>query len=544
MTALAPGRLPFGTRPRGGAETAERVPRAPWPLLGVGLVIAAAALLPLVYLVIRASGAEGDVVAYLVRPRTLSAIAGSITLAVAVGVTTALVGVPVAWLTTRTDLPWRGGWAVLTAIPLALPSYLVAFAFLGAFGPRGALQGVLEPLGVERLPSMTGLPAAVVVISLVTYPYVTLATRAALLRLDPAVEESARLLGDGRRATLRRVTLPAIVPAVAAGALLAMLYALADFGAVSLLQTDTLSRAIYLQLGASFDRALAAVLALVLVALTLVLVLAEARMRRRSRSWRSAARRRRPAVERLGRWTWPSLIGLAALVGLALVVPIVTVGWWLLRGLTQGQSLPLVGSVVVDTVAVGAVAALLAVVVALPVAALGARFRDRLGGVVNAAVLTGYALPGIVVALAMVFVATRSVPFLYQTIALLVLVYAIRFAAQPVGGLRAAMTAAPRSMEEAGRVLGDGPLRTFTRLTVPYLRPSLVAGAALVFLTVIKELPLALLLSPIGFRTLATELWDASSAGFYAQAAAPAALLLLVSVASMSVLLRAEGDER
>jgi iron(III) transport system permease protein len=543
MTALAPGRLPFGARLR-GAKPAERDSRAPWPLLAAGLVIALAALLPIVYLVIRAAGAEGDVVAYLVRPRTLSAIAGSVVLALAVGASTILIGVPVAWLTTRTDLPWRRGWAVLTAIPLALPSYLVAFAFLGAFGPRGALQGLLEPLGVERLPSVTGLPAAVVVISLVTFPYVTLATRAALLRLDPAVEESARLLGDGRRATFRRVTLPAIAPAVTAGALLAMLYALADFGAVSLLQTDTLSRAIYLQLGASFDRALAAVLALVLVALTLVVVLAEARMRRQSRSWRSAAPRRQSATERLGRWRWPWLMGLAVLVGLALAVPVLTVGWWLLRGVAQGQSLRLVGSVAIDTVAVGAVAALLAVIVALPVAALVARYRDRLGGVVNAAVLTGYALPGIVVALAMVFLATRSVPFLYQTIALLVLVYAIRFAAPPIGGLRAAMTAAPRSMEEAGRMLGDGPVRAFIRLTVPYLRPSLVAGAALVFLTVIKELPLALLLSPIGFRTLATELWDASSAGFYARAAAPAALLLVVSVASMSVLLRAEGDER
>jgi iron(III) transport system permease protein len=543
MTAVAPGRLPIGARLRGAAEPAERAPRAPWPLLAAGLVIAAAALLPLVYLVIRATGVEGDVV-YLVRPRTLSAIAGSVTLALAVGASTMLIGVPVAWLTTRTDLPWRGGWAVLTAIPLALPSYLVAFAFLGAFGPRGALQGLLEPLGVERLPSLTGLPAAVVVISLVTFPYVTLATRAALLRLDPAVEESARLLGDGRAATFRRVTLPAIAPAVGAGALLAMLYALADFGAVSLLQTDTLARAIYLQLGASFDRALAAVLALVLVALTLILVLAEARMRRRSRSWRSAPRRRQPATERLGRWRWPSLVGLTALVGLALAVPVMTVGWWLVRGAAQGQSPRLVGSVALDTVALGAAAALLAVVVALPVAALGARYRDRLGGVVNAAVLTGYALPGIVVALAMVFLATRSVPFLYQTIALLVLVYAIRFGAQPVGGLRAAMSAAPRSMEEAGRMLGDGPVQAFTRLTVPYLRPSLVAGAALVFLTVVKELPLALLLSPIGFRTLATELWDASSAGFYARAAAPAALLLVASVAGMSVVLRAEGDER
>jgi iron(III) transport system permease protein len=509
-----------------------------------GLLIAAAAVLPLIYLAIRAAGAEGDVLAFLTRPRTLRAVTGSLSLALAVGVGTVVLGVPVAWLITRTDVPGRRAWAILTAIPLALPSYLVGFAFLGAFGPRGALQGLLAPLGVERLPSASGLPAAVVVLTLVTFPYVSLATRAALLRLDPAVEESARLLGDGRIATFRRVIVPTVLPAIGAGVLLAMLYALSDFGAVSLLQTDSLSRAIYLQLGASFDRSLAAVLALILVALTLVFIWMGSRLRRRAEAWRSPARRRPPAIVPLGRWTWPALVGLGTLTGLSLVVPVATVGWWLVRGMVQGEPLRFLGSVAVDTVMVGVLAAVGAVVLALPVAVLAARYRSRLGRIASGAVLTGYALPGIVVALAMIFLATRSVPLLYQTLALLVAVYAVRFAAQAVGGLRASIASAPPAMEEAGRVLGDGPFQAFTRLTVPYLRPSLVAGAALVFLTVIKELPLALLLSPIGFRTLATEVWDAASAGFYARAAAPAALLFAVSVASMSILMRAEPDDR
>lgn len=543
MTALAPSPLPYGSRV-GAADRADPAPRAPWPIVVAGLVIAVAAMLPLVYLLIRAAGVEGDVLAFLTRPRTLAAVGGSLVLALAVGAGTILIGVPVAWLTTRTDLPGRRAWAVLTAVPLALPSYLVGFAYLGAFGPRGALQGLLAPLGVERLPSASGLPAAVVVLSLVTFPYVSLATRAAMLRLDPAVEESARLLGDGRLATFRRVILPALLPAVGAGALLAMLYAVADFGAVSLLQTDSLSRAIYLQLGASFDRASAAVLALVLVGLTLCLVLVEARLRRRAAAWGSSARRRRPTIVRLGRWKWPSVVGLGVLTVLSLVVPVATVGWWLVRGLTERGSLSLVASVTVDTVVVGSLAAVAAVGLAVPVAVLAARYPGRLGGAVSAALLTGYALPGIVVALAMTFLATRSVPLLYQTLALLVAVYAVRFAAQALGGLRAAIASAPAAMEEAGRLLGDGPFGAFARLTVPYLRPTLVAGAALVFLTVIKELPLALLLSPIGFRTLATEVWDAASAGFYARAALPAALLLVVSLASMSILLRAESNER
>lgn len=509
----------------------------------VGLLVAAAALLPLLYLGIRASGAERDVAAFLLRPRTLGAIAGSLTLALAVGAGTILIGVPVAWLTTRTDLPGRRGWAVLTAVPLAVPSYIVAFAYLGAFGPRGAVQGLLEPIGVERLPSLSGLPAAVVVLSLVTYPYVSLAARAALQRLDPAVEESARLLGDGRVSVFRRVTLPAIVPAVAAGALLAILYALADFGAVSLLQTESLSRAIYLQLGASFDRALAAVLAIVLVVLTLALVIVGARLRRRADAWQSARGRREPSLVPLGYWRWPAVFGLTLICALSLLVPVATVGWWLIRGVAAGESLRVVAPVVVDTIWVASLSAITAVALALPVALLAARYRSRLGGIVSAAVLSGYALPGIVVALAMVFLATRTVPAVYQTLVLLLAVYSIRFSAQALGGLRAAIAAAPPRMEEVGRMLGDGPLRAFMQLTLPYLRPSLIAGAALVFLTVMKELPLALLLAPIGFRTLATEVWDAASAGFYARAAVPAALLLLVSIGSVGALTRVEADE-
>jgi iron(III) transport system permease protein len=130
MTALAPPRQPYGSSLGAHANGATSGARAPWPLVGAGLVVAGAAILPLVYLVIRAAGAEGDVLAFLTRPRTLGAVAGSLVLAASVGLGTIIIGVPVAWLTARTDLPGRRAWAVLTAIPLALPSYLVGFAFL------------------------------------------------------------------------------------------------------------------------------------------------------------------------------------------------------------------------------------------------------------------------------------------------------------------------------------------------------------------------------------------------------------------------------
>ncbi len=516
------------------------VGRPPWVLVVGGLVIAALALLPLVYLVIRALGAEEQAVAFLARPRTIAVVAASLGLGLLVGIGTICIGVPIAWLTTRTDLPGRRAWAVLTAVPLAIPSYVVGFAFLGFFGPLGTLQGLLAPFGIQRLPSLGGLVGAVVVLTLVSYPYVSLATRAALLRVDPAVEESARLLGDRQLTVFRRITLPVLVPAIGAGTLLAVLYALSDFGAVSLLQFDSLSRAIYLQYGASFDRSLAAVLALVLVVITFVLTWGEGRLRSRAGTYASSTRRRPPRLVPLGRWRLPALAFCAVVVGLALDRPDrdhrLVAGPWrgpgptAARGRWRGIRYVRCRRSQCGCRG-GAGAARRAPGGPLPVEVLVVR------GVVDIRWLCAAGhrrRPG-------ARVPCDSVcPDPLSDDRLLILVYAVRFVPQAVGSLRAGLGTSGRRMEEAGRTLGDGPVRAFARLTLPYLRPAFVAGAALVFLTVVKELPLALLLAPIGFETLATEIWDAASSGFYARAAVPAALLMALSIATVAVLLRAE----
>lgn len=538
-----PGRLRATSA---GAPTAATAPRAPLPLLAVCLLIAGLALLPVAYLVVRAMGADVAALDLVFRPRTFQVAASTVALALLVGGGTIALGVPLAWLTTRTDLPGRRLWAVLVAVPLAIPSYVTGFAFIAAFGPRGALQGILAPLGVERLPSIGGLFGATLVLVLAAYPYVLLSTRAALLRTDPATEEAARLLGDRRLTVFRRVTLPILIPAIAAGGLLAVLYALADFGAVSLLQFDSFSRAIYVQYRASFDRSLAAILALMLVALTLLVTWGEARLRRRAGDYAGSGRAfRRPAtVVPLGRWRWPALAFCSAVVCLALAIPTGTIAWWLVRGVGQGAILRFAADGALNSFTVGAAAAIGSVVLVIPVGLLVARYPSRLATIIERATFTGYALPGIVIALAVVFIATSSVPLLYQTLALLVIAYAVRFLPQAVGTVRAALVGVGPHLEEAGRTLGDGPVRAFLRLTLPLLRPALVASGALVFLTTVKELPMALLLGPIGFDTLATEIWDAASEGFYARAAVPAAILLVLSAGTVALLLRAEERPR
>ena len=265
------------------------LPRLRWPSLiqVFGGLVALVVLLPLAYLVMRALGAGTEGLDYLMRERTLKIMVNSGILVVTVTTGATLIGVPFAWLTARTDLPLRRMWLVLGLLTMVVPSYLGAMTYVAAFGPKGMLQGVLETLiGLERLPDIRGWFGAWLSITLITYPFIVLPVRAALLNTDPALEEAAHGLGLNRWQVFRRVTLPQLRPALAAGMLLAALYALSDFGSVAVMRYNVFTRAIYLQYTSSFNREQAALLALVLIVFTLILIYLEHRTSRKSHNYR------------------------------------------------------------------------------------------------------------------------------------------------------------------------------------------------------------------------------------------------------------------
>lgn len=495
---------------------------APPLLAAAGALVAAFAALPLVYLLVRSADGGGSVAwDVLGRSQTWAAVWDTVLLVGAVTVSAVVLGVSLAFLVVRTDLPGRRFFGVAAALPLVIPSYVTALAFIAAVGPGGLVAGATWVFGFE---------GAWLALTLATYPYVFLLVAAALRRADPALEDAARGLGRTPTQVFRQVTLPVVRPAMGGGAVLVALYAISDFGVVSLMRYDALTRAIYAQYRSLFDRTPAAVLGLLLVVLTAIVLLLEARARGGGRVQRGAAGASRPAVAAsLGRWRWPAVAYVVSVLGVALVLPVGTlVGWALRDGRDKASGSELL-SLAGSSVLVSALAAVAAVLAALPVAALAVRHAGRFARVVERLAYGANALPGIVIALSLVFFATRALPALYQTLVVLVAAYVVRFLPQALAGTQSALQRVDPQLEDAARGLGEGPVGVWRRVTGPLVAPGLAAGATLVFLSTMKELPVTLLLRPTGFDTLATEVWTATGVASYSAAAVPALLLVLVS---------------
>jgi iron(III) transport system permease protein len=521
----------------------ERIRRAlPTTLTGVSVLIALLLLSPVAWVVLEALTVGQDrAVELLLDADTFRITLNSMVLVAGVTAASILVGVPLAVLTVQTDLPFRRFWTITAALPLVIPSYIGAFAFVSAFGPRGVLQGILAPLGVRELPEIYGLVGTVLVLTLFTYPYVYLTTRASLLSFDGSVVEAARTLNHSRFEAFRRVTLPQIKPGIAAGSLLVALYTLSDFGTPQIMRYDVFTRMIYVWYD-NFFLGRAALFSLLLLALTVGILVWESRFNASRDGAHVSAGSRRPGRVSLGRWKWPALAFCAGIACLGLALPLGVLVMWLFRPSPAyaegGFAFEL--SYAFNSVGVAAAAAVGAVALAVPIAYLAARSDDWFSSLPERATYVGYAMPGVVLGLALIFLGLKYVNAVYQTVALLVFAYVVRFIPQAVGTIESSILQVDPKHGEAARSMGDSALRSFRRVTLPQISPGVVAGGALVFLTTMKELPATLLLRPLGFETFVTYIWQVQEQGYYGQAAVPA--LILVAVSALSMLIILKGD--
>lgn len=511
----------------------------------VALLVAVPALLPLIYLVIRALEAGEGGLGYVLSAGALQVLWNSVALTAAVVLSAAAVGIPFAWLTARTDLPLRRWWLILGLTAMVIPTYLTSVMFIAAFGPRGVLQGWLEAwFGLPRLPSIYGFFGAWLVLTLCTYPYFVIPLRAALLRMNPALEETARSLGLSRWQVFRRVLLPQMRPALVNSGLVAALYSLSDFGAVAMMQYNGFTRAIFVQYSNAFDRHRAAILALTLVGLTLLLLLIERRLTRNLHSAAISSGTPRPPTRiELRRWKLPALLFCSLPVLLGTVIPFAMLVYWMLQKTPSRNIEVNFGQMSANTIGISLVTALLVALVALPLGVLAARSGSRISQGLVRLSYVGYVLPGIVVGLALVYFVARYLPALYQTIPVLVTGYGVRFLSLSVGATRSALDQIPPQFDEAARGLGLFPWQVVRRVTIPLARVGIVGGLALVFLNVMKELPITLLLAPTGFHTYSYRIWSAYQEAVLSLVALPAIPLILSSAAALYVIVAAEGRQ-
>ncbi|KUZ65089.1 iron ABC transporter permease [Burkholderia ubonensis] len=547
--------------PLAPARRLRRTPRLTGGVwLAAALAIAAAVAAPLATLVGAAFDADLAHWRHLAEFVLPQALANTLLLLAGVGAIVTLVGTGCAWLVTAYDFPGRRAltWALL--LPLAVPTYIVAFAYLDLLHPIGPVQGAIRwLLGFDsprqfRLPDLRSLPGAIFVLGFVLYPYVYLSTRAMFVTQSASLLEAARTLGAGRIATFWRVVVPLARPAIAVGVSLALLETLNDIGASEFLGVQTLTVSVYTTWITRSDLAGAAQIALAMLAIVVGMIVLERYGRRRQRY--AHGRRMRPLAPR--RLSGPAAWGAAALGWLPVLLGFGAPAAYL--AVETGKRLHLVGGVSAQlltglantlTIALAATAATLACGLIVAWAARAQRDSAGVGPArVGARIASlGYAVPGTVLAIGLLLplaAADRAIGaalgrdglILMGSAAALVIAYTVRFLAISAGSIEAGLARIPPSLEQAARSLGETAGGTLRRVHLPLLRPALTTSALLVFVDAMKELPATLLLRPLNFDTLATWLYAEAARGTYEEGAVAALAIVLAGLVPVILLAR------
>lgn len=526
-------------------------------LNGIALLVGMLAIIPLIYILLRALEADAAIWERLWSRQIPLLMFNTLALTATTVLLSALFGIGAAWLVERTDLPGTRVWRVLLALPLAIPAYVAAICWLILFRRGGVVDQVaIEWLGFARgtfpLPQITNLWGATIVISLCVCPYVFLPVGAVFRALDRSLEEAARMAGHSAWTTLWRVVLPLAMPAAAGGALLVALYVLSDFGTVAMLRYRTFTLAIFQQFAGQVDRSAAAILSFVLIGMAVPILYTAAWIARRERQMTRSRWQPRRLV-RLGRWRPLALAVIGTLIFFALGLPLLTLGGLTLQGWLFPTEVDRIWGVNnegilrhgLNSVGLAAAAATGAILLAMFPALVAARRPGRWSSLLLAACQSPFALPGIIIGLSFVLLFNRWAPMLYGTVVVLVIGVVFRLLPQAVTANESALRAVSPPLEQAARTLGNNGFRTFQRVTLPVAAPGLLASWVLAFVTAMKELPTVILLRPPGFDTLPVRIWVAASESVHTQAAPAAFGLIVMTIVTLLFVMRQQaGMER
>lgn len=549
MTATA-SLLPVSAKPALPAD---------WPMRLACLLIALLALAPLAALFWHALGGDWQHWAHQFTYVLPTAARNTLWLLAGVGVLVTLIGTGAAWLVTAYRFPGRGVlvWALL--LPMAMPSYVMAYAYLDLLHPIGPVQTLLrEWLGYGsarewRLPDVRSLPGAMALLALVLYPYVYLSTRFMFMSQSASLLEAARSLGCTAASAFWRVALPLARPAIAVGLSLALLETLNDIGASEFLGVRTMTVAVYTTWVARSDLGGAAQMALLMLVLVVGLILLERRARQRQRF--ATTQRMRPMQPKTLRGA-PALLALALGSLPVLLGFLAPAGYLAYAGIRRMEQSPISAELwqsLLNTLAIACAATLVALALGLLLAwQARVRVQGQRAAWANACARIaslGYAIPGTILAIGLLTplaladgilsaLLRDSRLWIMGSMAAIVLACTLRFLAVTVGSLEAGLSRIPPSLEQAARLLGHGSAATLRRVHLPLLKPALAAGALLVFVDTMKELPATLLLRPLNLDTLATRLYAEAARGTYEEGAIAALAIVLAGLLPVILLAR------
>ena len=509
------------------------------PLSIVAVAIATILVFPLLYVTYSALTGDLSQAHSLWTTRIPELLANTVSLAMGVAICTLTLGIFTAWVITRYQFWGRNFWDWGFVLPLAIPSFVLAYVYSYLLDTSGPVELAWQWLtnSDSRIPSPYSFTGALVVMTLNTFPYVYLLARAAFQNFNLSFEEAAQASGATRWETFYRVSLPLIRPALVASMFLVVLYVISDFGAVSLLRFQTFTYAIYQQITGRFDYQSASLLSLLLVGFALVFLFAERWFREQSRFYQTSGRVRTATPKPC---SWLKSLAINSVFFLvfaaAFGVPVLLLIQWTFLALMNGEVGLSFGDYILNSLVLSASAATLALALGTPLAYLACRIPSTLHVACLQGAYIGYVLPGPVAALALLMVFTDAIPFLYGTAFVLILAYLVHYLPAGLQAMESSLQQVNPNLEEAARNLGAKSFRTFFQVTFPLVRKGFFAAWILMFLLCMKELPATLLLRPIGFDTLAVRIWLEASEELYQLAAPPALLIVLLTIPAVFLL--------
>jgi len=533
----------------------HHAPKVSWGWKLPALFTASLVLLPLSVIVLSWSSDQSEIWAHLIETQLGRLLGNTLKLLVGVGIWTMILGVSLAWLVAMCEFPGRRllDWALM--LPLAIPTYVVAFVALGLMSYSGPLHTTARLWFGDDIwfPEIRSSVGVMLVMTTVLYPYVYMLARSAFLAQGRNLMDASRLLGSGPWRSFWRVALPMARPAIAAGTALALMETLADFGAVAVFNYDTFTTAIYKSWFGFFNLAAAAQLASLLLLFVGLALYAEQNARGNGRLHEQTKRKKGDRYQLSGMKAWAACGYCLAVVILAFMVPIGQLILWVWE--TSAQDInDVYWRLIGHTFSLGAIAAAIAVTLAILVAyQQRLQQRPQLGPAERIATL-GYALPGSVLAVGIMlafaqidasiinpireFIGLPASQVLVGSLLALVSAYVIRFFSVAFGPIQSGFERIKPSYQEAAQTLGSNQWQVLKRVYTPLLAPGIFTALLLVFVDTMKEMPATLLLRPFGWDTLAVRIYEMTSEGEWERAALPALTLVIISIPPVVIMIR------